>query len=231
MALFDYTVEDNVAILSMNSGENRFNPPFFDAVFEVLERIEKDTDATVLVTTSSHEKIWSNGIDLDWLMPAVEKEGQALAKKFHSQMFSFFRRVLTYPMITVAAITGHAFAGGAFLSFSHDFRFMRKDKGWICLPEVNLGMNLGPVLIAIARRALSEYVFEEMQYTGKRMTAQECEEHHIIRKACPREELMNEALSFAKAQNKEREIIRLMKRETHERLLGIIDDTITAMAG
>jgi len=231
MALIDYTVEDNVAILNMNSGENRFNFPFFDAFLEVLDRIEKDTDANVLVTKSSHEKIWSTGIDLDWLTPAVEKEGQALAKKFHSQMFSFFRRVLTYPMITVAAITGHAFAGGAFLSFSHDFRFMRSDRGWLCLPEVDLGMNLGPVLIAIARRALPEYKFEEMQYTGKRLTAQECAEHHIIQKACPMDDLMNEALSFAKTQNKDRKIIRLMKRETHKRLLGIIDDTIFTMPG
>jgi Delta3-Delta2-enoyl-CoA isomerase len=231
MALVDYTIEDNVAVLTMNSGENRFNFSFFDAVFEVLERIEKDTDATVLVTTSSHEKIWSTGIDLDWLRPAVEKEGQKLAKKFHSQMFAFFRRMLTFPMITVAAINGHAFAGGAFLSFSHDFRFMRKDKGWLCLPEVDLGMNLGPVLIAIARRALPEYKFEEMQFSGKRMTAMECEEHHIISKACPRDELMSEVLSFAKTMDKDREIIRLMKRETHEGLLGIIDDTITAMAG
>ncbi len=231
MALIDYTVEDNVAVLNMNSGENRFNFPFFDAIFEVLDRIEKDTDANVLVTKSSHEKIWSNGIDLDWLKPAVEKEGQALAKKFHSQMYSFLRRVLTYPMITVAAITGHAFAGGAFLAFCHDFRFMRNDRGWLCLPEVDLGMNLGPVLIAIARRALPEYKFEEMQYTGKRLTAQECAEHHIIQKACHIDDLMNDVLSFAKTQNKDREIIRRMKGETHKRLLEIIDDTTFAMPG
>jgi enoyl-CoA hydratase/carnithine racemase len=229
MALVDYTVEDNVAILSMNSGDNRFNFSFFDAIFEALDSIEKDTDANVLVTKSSHEKIWSNGIDLDWLTPAVEKEGQVLAKKFHSQMFSFFRRVLTYPMITVAAITGHAFAGGAFLSFTHDFRFMRNDRGWLCLPEVDLGMTLGPVLVAIARRALPDYKFEEMQYTGKRLTAQECEEHHIIQKACHMDDLMNEVLSFAKTQNKDRELIRRMKRETHEHLLGVIDKALSTM--
>ena len=73
MALVDYTIEDNVAILSMNAGENQFNLPFYDAIFEVLDRIEKDTDANVLVTRSSDKKIWCNGIDLDWLMPVVEK--------------------------------------------------------------------------------------------------------------------------------------------------------------
>ena len=231
MELVDYTIEDNVAVLNMNSGENRFNFPFLDAISKVLDKIEKDTDANVLITKSSHDKIWSTGIDLEWYRPAVEKEGQALAKKFHSQMFSLFRRVLTYPMITIAAITGHAFAGGAFLAFCHDFRFMRSDRGWLCLPEVDLGMNLGPVLIAIARRAIPEYKFEEMQYTGKRLTAQECAEHHIIQKACHMDDLMNETLSFAKSQNKNREIIRRMKRETHKQLLEIIDDTtFTIMA-
>jgi Delta3-Delta2-enoyl-CoA isomerase len=221
MALIDYTIEDNVAVLSMNSGENRFNFPFIDAFFEVLDKIERDTDANVLVTKSSHDKIWSTAID-----PDSEKEDTKLTKKFRAQMYSLYRRVLTYPMITVAAITGHAFAAGAYLAFSHDFRFMRKDRGWLCLPEVDLGINLGLVLTAIARRAVPDYKLEEMLYTGKRLTAVECAEHHIIHKACHMDDLMNEVLSFAKAQNKDRSIIRLMKRETHQQLLKIIDNTI-----
>lgn len=96
------------------------------------------------------------------------------------------------------------------------------------MPEVDLGMKLGPVLIAISRRAVPEYKFEEMQYTGIRLTAEECLEHHIIHKACHMDDLMKEAISFAKTQNKDREILRQMKLETHEQLLKIIDDTISA---
>ncbi len=65
---------------------------------------------------------------LDWLLPAVEKEGPQVKDKFLAALFSLMGRVLTYPMLTVAAISGHAFAGGAFLSFAHDFRFMRSDR-------------------------------------------------------------------------------------------------------
>ena len=144
-------------------------------------------------------------------------------------MYSLFRRVLTYPMVTIAAINGHAFAGGAFLAFSHDFRFMRDDRGWLCLPEVDLKMTLGPVLIAIARRVLTEPDFEEMQYTGIRLTARECEKRRIIRKACSLDELMNEALAFGKTQNKDRDIIRHMKRQTHEHILGVIDTTLSTL--
>ena len=62
MEMFDYKMEEHVAILSMNSGENRFNFPFFKAFHEILDEIEHKTKATVLVVKSSHEKIWSNGI-------------------------------------------------------------------------------------------------------------------------------------------------------------------------
>ncbi|MBC8457132.1 MAG: enoyl-CoA hydratase/isomerase family protein [Deltaproteobacteria bacterium] len=230
MAKIDYELDEHVAILSMNSGENRFNFPFFEAFLQVLDEIEHKTEANVLVVKSSHEKIWSNGIDLDWLIPAAEKEGPELRNKFQAEMFGFMKRVLTYPMLTIAAITGHAFAGGGFLSFAHDFRFMRSDRGWLCMPEVDIGMTLGPVFSALSRRAVPMYMFEEMQYTGIRLTAQECVEHHIVKKACHIDDLMNEALAFAKTLNKDRELIRRMKMETHKEILAVIDGTISSLA-
>jgi enoyl-CoA hydratase/carnithine racemase len=230
MAKIDYELDEHVAILSMNSGENRFNFPFFEAFLQVLDEIEHKTEANVLVVKSSHEKIWSNGIDLDWLLPATEKEGPELRNKFQAEMFGFMKRVLTYPMLTIAAITGHAFAGGAFLSFAHDFRFMRSDRGWLCMPEVDIGMTLGPVFSALSRRAVPMYMFEEMQYTGIRLTAQECVEHHIVKKACHIDDLMNEVLAFAKTLNKDRDLIRRMKMETHKEILAVIDGTISSLS-
>ena len=221
-----FELDEQVAVLTMNSGENRFNFPFFEAFHEALDEIEHKTDANTLVVKSSHEKIWSNGIDLDWLIPAAEKEGPELREKFLAELFRLMKRVLTYPMLTVAAITGHAFAGGAFLSFAHDFRFMRSDRGWICMPEVNIGMTLGPVFLALSKRAVPAYMLEEMQFTGKRLTAQECVEHHIVRKACPPDDLMAEALSFAKTLDKDRELIGKMKLETHQEIIAIIDESI-----
>jgi enoyl-CoA hydratase/carnithine racemase len=230
MAKFEYELDEHVAVVTMNSGENQFNFPFFEAFSEILDKVEQDTEAGVLVVKSSHEKIWSNGIDLDWLGPAIAEEGPELRDKFLVEMFSFLKRLLTYPMLTIAAINGRAFAGGAFLSFTHDFRFMRSDRGWICLPEVDIGIPLGPVFTAISKRAIPMYKFEEMQYTGMRLTAQECQEHHIIIKACPLEDLMNEALAFAKTLRKDRGMILQMKLETHKELLGVIDETISSLS-
>ena len=221
-----YTLDEHVAVLSMNCGENRFNFPFFTAINETLDEIEQNPDVNVLVATASDKKIWCNGIDLDWLQPAIEKEGPALAGKFYRQMYTFLKRMLTYPMITIAAITGHAFAGGAFLSFALDFRFMRSDRGWLCLPEVDLGMRLGKGLTAISKKALPQDLFDEMLLTGRRLTAQECEMYRIITKACHIDKLMAETMAYAKTLKKDRAVIRDMKLENHEELIRVLDAQI-----
>ena len=67
MGIIEYAIDEKVAVLTMNDGENRFNPSFLKTFLEVLDEIEQKTDVDALVVTSSHEKIFCNGIDLDWL--------------------------------------------------------------------------------------------------------------------------------------------------------------------
>ena len=57
MAKFEYEMDEHVAVVTMNSGENRFNFPFFEAFSAILDEVENDTDAAVLVVKSTHEKI------------------------------------------------------------------------------------------------------------------------------------------------------------------------------
>lgn len=230
MALYDYVVDDHIAVLTMNNGENRFNLDSVQVFRQTLAEIENEAHVNALVVTSAHEKIWCNGIDLDWMLPVVQKGGERVMSRFLIEMYSLFKRLLTLPMPTVAAINGHAFAGGAFLAFSHDFRFMRSDRGWICLPEVDLGIPLGPVFMAITRHNVSGFLLREMQYTARRYTAQECEAYHIINKSCSRDQLLQQAVAFAKGLNKPRDIIGRMKTETYEPILRVIDDTIGSLS-
>ena len=224
MALIEYELDENVAVVTMNSGENRFNLAFLDEFLSVLDTIENNTDANALVVRSSHEKIFSNGIDLDWLVPFIQKNDLDTVKKFLYTMNSLFKRLLIYPMPTIAAITGHAFAGAAILCCAFDFRFMRSDRGFFCFPEVDLGIPFLPGMIAIAKKAIPMYKLEEMKYTGKRLTAYECEEHHIVMKACHINDLMSEALSFAKGLNKGRKIIRAMKEGMYKDIVHVMDE-------
>lgn len=227
--MYECKVDGNIAIVTMNNGENRFNMESLEAFRAVLDEIEARPEVNAMVTTSAHEKIWSNGIDLDWLLPTLQSQGQEAMSRFLIEMYTLFRRLLAMPMITVAAINGHAFAGGAFLAMSHDFRFMRSERGWLCLPEVDLGIPLGPVFMAITRQNVPNFLLYEMQYTARRLTAQELEGYHIITKACPLDKLMAEAATFAKSLNKRRDIIQKMKQETLAPILNVIDDTIALL--
>lgn len=227
--MYTYALDDNVAVITMKNGENRFNLDSIAAFIAVLDEIEQQTEANALVVTSAHEKIWCNGIDLDWLLPEIQRSGETAMNGFMAELYRLLKRVLTMPMPTIAAINGHAFAGGAFLAFAHDLRFMRSDRGWICLPEVDLGMKLGPVLLAVAKRVVPMPLLEEMAYTARRMTAQECEERHIITGASPLETLMQTSVAFAKGLNKKRENVAQMKAEALEPTLAVIDRTIASI--
>jgi enoyl-CoA hydratase/carnithine racemase len=126
-------------------------------------------------------------------------------------------------MITVAAITGHAFAGGAIWACAFDFRFMRSDRGFLCFPEVDLGIPFLPGMLALLKKAIPMYKLEEMHHTGVRLTAEECERHHIVRRACTMETVVSDAVAFARGLAKRREVIGEMKLRLYRDILHALD--------
>ncbi len=223
MAIVEYTLDENVAVITMNSGENRFNPDFLQAFLDILDTVEKETDAQTLVVTSAHEKIFSNGIDLEWLVPVIQKQDLDAAKKFFYLLNKLFKRTLTCPMLTIAAMNGHAYAGGAIWCCAYDFRFMRSDRGFFCFPEVDLGIPFLPGMLGLLKKAIPMYKMEEMVYTGNRLTADECQKHHIITKACHTDELMDETLAYAKSLNKKRQIVKEIKARMFRNIVHALD--------
>jgi enoyl-CoA hydratase/carnithine racemase len=208
----------------MQIGENRFNPSFLEQFLSVLDRIERKTRAKTLVVTSAHETIFSNGIDLEWLVPVLQENDIKAAKAFFYQLNALFKRLLTYPMLTIAAINGHAFAGGAILCCVFDFRFMRSDRGFFCFPEVDLGIPFLPGMNAMLKKAIPLYKLEEMEYTGSRLTAYDCQEHHIVTKACRLNALMDDVMEFAKTLNKNRSIVKEMKGRLNKEIVRILEE-------
>lgn len=226
-----YTVEQHghVAVLTMNNQENRFSPTTIQAFTEALDTVEQDTPATALIVQSSHEKIWCNGLDIDWLLGEIKISGDQAVNTFMAGVYTLLKRILTFPMPTLACINGHAFGAGAFLSFALDFRFMRSDRGWICFPEADLGLTLGPVFMALARRVVPLTLIEEMQYTVRRIDAATALENRIITQACPLELLRENALAYARNLIRPRDIIHKMKLETLEPVISVIDKAIAEL--
>lgn len=224
MADITYTLDKEVAVVSFNNGENRFNLDFINTFLSVIDEIEAKTDARTLVVTSSDEKIFSNGIDLDWLSGLIQAGKTDEVKQFLYRQNDMFKRVATCPMITIAAISGHAFAGGAILACAFDFRLMRSDRGFFCFPEVDLGIPFLPGMLALLESAIPLYKMNEMQYLGLRMTAEECEKHHVVTRACHKNDLINEAMAFARKFNKDRKTIGEMKRRMNRNIVAAMDN-------
>lgn len=223
MGTVSYSTDEHVAIVTLDFGENRFNPEFINTFLETLDAIEQRTAATALVVTSAHEKVFCNGIDLEWLAPVIQKGEIQAAKEYFYLLNRLFKRTLLSPLLTVAAISGHAFAGGAIWCCAFDFRFMRSDRGFFCFPEVDLGIPFLPGMLGLLKKAIPMYKLEEMQYTGRRLTAEECAEHHIISRACEQSALLPQALSFAKGLDKKREIICQMKLRLYKDIIAQLE--------
>jgi enoyl-CoA hydratase/carnithine racemase len=224
MAVVEWKRDDTVAVVKMVNGENRFNPVFNKEFLQVFDQIEEDKAVTSVVIVSSDLKTWSQGIDLIWMQGRIAEQDLQAIRDFLYGLNDIFKRILLFPMPVICAINGHAVAGGAILSLACDFRFMKADKGFFFFSEVDVGIPFIPGMMAFCRKAIPEYKFEEMMYTGKRYGAPEMETHHVVMKACPNEEaLMAEAMAFARSFNKKRGVFGEMKRRMHKHIIEIID--------
>ncbi len=154
--------DDNVFILDLGDTENRFHPDWVAAAGALLDEVEQAAGPRALVTAATG-KFFSNGLDLDWVLTHA---GEATG--YVGSVHELFARVLTLPMITVAALQGHTFAAGAMLSLAHDFRVMRADRGFWCLPEADLGIPFTPGMSALIQARLTPQVAHEAMTTSRR---------------------------------------------------------------
>ena len=115
------------------------------------------------------------------------------------------------------------FAAGAIMSCAFDFRFMRSDRGFFCLPEVDLGIPFLPGMNALLERAVPPWLLHEMQLTGARMTADTLEAHHVVKAACPRDQLMETSMEFARRLDKERATVAEIKRRRNHAVIQALD--------
>jgi enoyl-CoA hydratase/carnithine racemase len=153
----------DVFVLDIGDTENRFHPDWLKAVNAALDEVDAADGPKALVTAASG-KYWSNGLDLEWV-GTHENEFQSYVSGVHA----LFARFLALPVPTVAALQGHTFAAGAMLALCHDFRVMRADRGFFCLPEVDIEIPFSPGMSALIQARLRPQVAHELMTTGRRV--------------------------------------------------------------
>lgn len=167
------TWDDKIAIVHLGDDENRFSPEFLDAINEQLDKIQQ-TGAQGLVTTGG-AKFYTNGLDLDWL---GAHGGQT--QSYVARVQALLARVLTYPMPTAAAVTGHAFGAGAMLAMAHDVRVMRVDRGFFCFPEVDIRIPFTDGMAALIQAKLTPRAAVASMTTGRRFGGDEAAELGMV---------------------------------------------------
>lgn len=156
-----------VRIVRWDDGENRVNPDSMAEFHAVMDHLES-IDGPLAVVVTGTGKFFSNGLDLDRFQEAPEELGVAVGL-----LQTLFGRVSLFPAYTVAAINGHAFAAGAMLTTCFDARVMRSDRGYWCLPEVDLGLPLSRAMTATISARLPAEAVHDAMLTGRRYTAEE----------------------------------------------------------
>jgi len=217
--VIDLTRKDSVFVLAMRSGENRFNRDFLAALNGALDEVERADGPAALVTVGEG-KFYSNGLDLDWLT----KQPPDDVSRFLADFEKLFARLLAFPMITVAALNGHTFAGGAMFSLAHDFRVMRSDRGYWCLPEVDLGMPLRPGMTALITSRLPKPTFHEAIVTGRRYGAEAARAGSIVQQVASEEDVLATAVALAAPHvGKSRQALVALKREIYRDALSTLE--------
>ena len=181
----------DVHVLHWHDDDNRFNRKSVEAINAVLDEVEGTEGPCALVTTGEG-KFYSNGLDLDWMMSSGDE-----SKGFLSEVHQLLGRILTFPAITVAAVNGHAFAAGAMFATAHDFRVMREDRGYWCLPEVDLGLPLTPSMNAVITAKLPRETAHEAIMTGQRYDAAEAQMGGIVNLTAHEDDVLADAVDLA----------------------------------
>ena len=195
--MFELTRDDDVFTLTMDAGENRWNTTFVRALTEKLDEVEASSGAAALVTTSSSEKFYSNGLDLAWVSdPDAHPEGGD-RQVFGDEFMKLMSRMITFPVPTIAAVNGHAFGAGFMFALCHDVRHMRSDRGFICANEMQLGMRIPNPELALFRHKLSGDVFFETVQLARRWTGPDAQAAGIVQRTAEADSLMAGATRHA----------------------------------
>ncbi|MFB8183129.1 enoyl-CoA hydratase-related protein [Streptomyces sp. NPDC055966] len=212
--------QDAVFVLDLGDGENRFHPDWIASVDAALDEVEKSEGPRALVTAATG-KFYSNGLDLEWLAAHSDERVD-----YVNSVHGLFARFLSLPLISVAALQGHTFAAGAMLSLAHDFRLMRADRGFWCLPEAEINIPFTPGMSALIQSRLTPQTAQHAMVSARRFGAQEAAAAGIVDQAVDEDALRTAALELAEAHaSKAGDSLGTIKTRMYAPVLTMLRDT------
>ena len=192
----DLHVEDRggVRVLAMGRGKaNAISTEFAVALREAALKAQEDPAVRGVVLTSRSPRIFCGGVDVRLLARAEREDFVLFVRAFDALFFDLF--LLGKPL--VAALTGHAVAGGAILAATADFRLAAEGPGTIGLPEARLGVRMPRAYAEAMRTTIGEQALTRWSLLGDSMPFREALDLGAVDRIVPKDLLLEEAVSFA----------------------------------
>lgn len=187
---------------------NAFTP---ELVVQISEALTASGDAGAIVLASALPGIFSAGWDLPELISMDRKAFEAFVLAY----CDLVRQLFVYPRPVVAALPGHAIAGGLILAAAADERIAASGRGELGLSEVLLGVPVPACLLEVFRHAIGPRATERLASTGENLSVERALAAGLIDRVVPPESLLAEAESRARVlADRPREAHAAIKRRT-----------------
>lgn len=218
--MMEISEHDGVRVVDLGDGPNAVDTAFLDGLNQALDRVEADEAATALVTRGSGRH-YCNGFDLEFMGGLGGDDLVA----FLDYTATTLGRLLVFPLPTVAALNGHAFGAGAMAVLAHDLRVQNTERGWFCLPEVDLGMTFLPFQLQLITSKLPAGAVDEAILGGRRYDAAASVAAGIVHASAAPESLVGTAVELVGPRTgKARSSLAALKRQLNAAALALLPD-------
>lgn len=185
--------KEGIATLVMSRGKvNALNLEMLEEMHGILELL-KDDDEVKAVILTGQGKFFSFGFDI----PEFLSLSKDVFRQFLDKFTFLYAYIYEYPKATVAALNGHAVAGGCILATSCDYRLMVTGKAKIALNEVTFGASLFAGCIAILKNLVGQRTAEKILFSGTMFSAEEALNMGLIDRVSSEETIVHDAHKVA----------------------------------
>jgi enoyl-CoA hydratase len=191
--MIDSKIVDGIAVLTMTYGKaNALDIEFCDALAARFNDLRKsDTKAVVL---TGQGRIFSAGVDLKRLSAG----GADYIRRFLPALHRLYEAVFFHPKPVIAAVNGHAMAGGCVLACCADRRIMARDAGRIGVTEILVGVPFPALAFEVVRFAVPPRYLPEFTLSGATYATDEALRRGWVDEVTEPSKLIDDATSVAR---------------------------------
>jgi enoyl-CoA hydratase/carnithine racemase len=128
----------------------------------------------------------------------MERMSHLEREAFLARVDALLAKILTAPFVTIAALNGHAYAAGGLLALAHDYRIMRSDRGYFCLPSIDIGIPFTAGMAALIADKIPQPVAHDLVISGREVGADEALRAGIVTRAVEADQVMPVSVEMAR---------------------------------